>query len=56
MTACNKLMESLDCDDYGSLLNNLKVRTTELEAAAKAEEGNLLTSESGEVQAALIGK
>ena len=54
MTVCNKLMESLDYDNYESLLNNLKVRITELEAAAKAKEGNLPMSESGKVQAALI--
>ena len=53
-TVCNRLTESLDYDSYKSLLDNLKVRITELEAAARTEEGNLLASESGEVQAALV--
>ena len=53
-TVCNRLTKSLDYDSYESLLDNLKVRTTELEAAARDEEGNLPASESGEVQAALV--
>ena len=53
-TVCNKLTKSLDYDSYENLLNDLKVRITELEAAARGEEGNLLTSESGHVQAALV--
>ena len=53
-TVCNRLTESLDYDSYESLLDNLKVRITELEAAARNEGGNLPASESGEVQAALV--
>ena len=53
-TVCNRLTESLDYDSYESLLNDLKFRVTELEAAAWNEEGSLPAIESGEVQAALI--
>ena len=53
-TVCNRLTESLDYDSYESLLNDLKVRITQLEAAARDEEGSLPASESGEVQSALI--
>ena len=53
-TVCNRLTESLDYDSYECLLNDLKVRITELEGATKAEGRNLPTSESGEVQAALV--
>ena len=53
-TVCNRLTESLDYDSYGSLLNDLKVRVAELEAAARNQEGSLPASELGEVQAALI--
>ena len=52
-TICNKLTES-DSDKYGSLLNNLKVRITELEAATETDGRSLSTSESTDVQAALI--
>ena len=53
-TVCNRLTESLDYDRYESLLDDLKVRITELEAAARDEERSLPASESGEVQSALI--
>ena len=56
-TVCYRLTESLDYDDYESLLNVLKVRIISLEIledATRAEEGNLSASESGEVQAALV--
>ena len=53
-TVCNKLTESLDSDEYGSFLNSLKVRITELEAATGPDGESLTTSESGEVQAVLI--
>ena len=53
-TACNKLTESLDLDEYESLLYNLKVKISELEAAASGGGANLQNSESREVQAALI--
>ena len=53
-TACNKLTESLDLDEYESLLHNLKVKISELEAAASDGRADLQDNESQEVQAALI--
>ena len=53
-TVCNKVTESLDSDEHGSLLNSLKARIAELEAAAGPNGESLATSKSGEVQAALI--
>ena len=48
-TACSKLTESLDSDEYMSLYDNIKARISELESATGTSGEKLTMSEQGEV-------
>ena len=50
---CSKLTESLDCDTYTSLYNELKKQISELETASASCGEGLTSSEQGEVLATL---